>query len=323
MVVVPPLAAAALVTVASLLSARQYMASASFVPQEPPAAQAGLSDLARQFGLAAPRANASSPQFYADLLASREVLRGLVLTPYRLGSGRDSASDLLAQFHIANPDRNAAVLAAIRRLRRMLAIRTDRNTGVVHFEIRSRNPELSSQVASRLLELVNDFNLRGRQIQARAEREFVDYRLALADSALASAEEALSAFYRRNRQFQGAPELVAAEARLKRQVDLRQQLYITLAQNREAARIEEVRNTPLITVLERPESFVEPEARGTVSRALVVLIAVGFLTIGLAFLLEYVSVTGTDQSPDYREFVALRRGLLAKLRMGTTPGDPA
>src|SRR6267378_7606906 len=95
LVVMVPMLVAAIVAVSSLLSARQYVASAAFVPQEPPTAQSGLGELARQFGVAAPRANASSPQFYADLLVSREVLRDVIVTAYSVGSGSDSSVDLL------------------------------------------------------------------------------------------------------------------------------------------------------------------------------------------------------------------------------------
>jgi len=323
-VVLVPTLVAAIVAVSSLLSARQYVASAAFVPQEPPAAQSGLGELARQFGVAAPRANASSPQFYADLLVSREVLRDVILTPYSVGSGSDSSVDLLQYFHIAVPNRDDAVVLAIRRLRRVLSVRTDRNTGVVSFQVRTDVPTLSVRVVGRLLELVNEFDLHRRQTQARAEREFVEGRLALADTALMAAEDDLAAFYRRNRRFSDAPGLVAEEARLKRKVDLRQQLYITLAQNRETARIEELRSTPVITVLERPEAFVEPDARGTIGKTIVAFFAVGFLAVGLAFLKEYLAKSREAGAADYQEFVSLGRasvaGMVARIRRRGSAG---
>jgi uncharacterized protein involved in exopolysaccharide biosynthesis len=310
-VVVAPAVVAFIVAVGSLFSPRRYVARAAFVPQEPPTAQSGLGELARQFGLAAPRANASSPQFYADLLVSREVLRDVVLTSYALGSGRDSASNLVRYFGIGTSDTDAAVMLAIGRVRRLLDIRTDRNTGVVTFEVRTELPALSARIVSRLLELVNNFDLQRRHTQARAEREFVDQRLALADSALTRAEESLSEFYRRNRRFSDSPELQAEDARLKRQVDLRQQLYVTLSQNREAAKIEELRSTPVITVLERPEAFVEPVARGTITKTIVAFVAAAFLALGLAFLMEYSARARDAGTADYREFVSLWRAMVA------------
>ncbi len=101
-------------------------------------------------------------------------------------------------------------------------------------------------------------------------------------------------------------------------MDLRQQLYITLAQNRETARIEELRSTPVITVLERPEAFVEPEARGTIGKTIVAFFAVGFLAVGLAFLLEYMAKAREAGAADYQEFVSLGRasvaGMVARIR---------
>jgi uncharacterized protein involved in exopolysaccharide biosynthesis len=190
----------------------------------------------------------------------------------------------------------------------------------VSFEVRTTIPALSVQVARRLLNMVNTFDVERRQTQARAERDFLEDRLARADSALRAAEEELSRFYRGNREFSNSPSLRAEEARLLRQVDLRQQLFVTLAQNREAARIEELRSTPVITVLERPEPFVEPAARGTVSKTIVAFVAMGLLATGMAFLLEHLSRARETGSDEYQAFAEaardVREGLLAPMRRG-------
>src|SRR2546422_7881000 len=57
-------------------------------------------------------------------------------------------------------------------------------TTLFRSQVRTDIPMLSVRVVGRLLELVNEFDLHRRQTQARAEREFVEGRLALADSAL-------------------------------------------------------------------------------------------------------------------------------------------
>jgi uncharacterized protein involved in exopolysaccharide biosynthesis len=311
-----PLTTGLLVGILSLLSPREYTASASFVPQEPASAQAGLGQLASQFGLAAPRALTSSPQFYADLLLSQDLLREVVMTTYPTSEGARPGRDLLQYFRLESRDREADITLAVKGLRGILTVRTDRVTGVVRFDIHTRMRELSVQIADRFLELINDYNLRRRQSQARAEREFVEQRLALAQDALAAGEEALSEFSGRNRRFADAPKLVAEEARLQRQVSLRQQLYVSLAQSYEAAKIEEVRNTPVITVVERPAGFVEPRSRGVVRNTTLALLIGGFLAVALAFVSENLTSAGKRGSHDFLEFVALWRKMIADLRGG-------
>ncbi|MFI5398665.1 MAG: GNVR domain-containing protein [Candidatus Binatia bacterium] len=205
---------------------------------------------------------------------------------------------------------------AVKTLRGLLTVRTDRVTGVVRFDVHTRDRDLSLGIADRLLELINDYNLRRRQSQARAEREFVEQRLALAQSALTTGEAALSDFSRRNRRFADSPELVAEEARLQRQVSLRQQLYVTLAQSYEAAKIEEVRNTAVITIVDRPAGFVEPMSRGAVRNTTLALLVGGFVAVALALVSENLTSAQERGSQDFLEFVAIWRDMLADLKSG-------
>lgn len=308
-----PLVAVVLSLILSLSSPRQFVAPASFVPQEPPGAASGLGQVASQLGIAPPRGNTTSAQFYMDLLQSREVLRSALLTNYRAPGDPPFAGTLLDYFGLQGADTVRAVIRGIRDVRGILDVRGDRNTGLVRLEVRSTNPQLSTQIAARFLELVNDYNLRRRQSQAHAEREFVEQRLASAQRALVVAEEALASFYRRNRRYTDSPELTADEARLQRVVALRQQLYLNLAQSHELAKIEEVRNTPVITVVEHPEGFVEPRARGTIGKAAVTGILAVFFAAVLSFLIEYLRKARVESADEYREFTTLRPTLGARV----------
>lgn len=302
------------VAVLSLFRARTYTAVASFVPQEPASTQIGLRQLASQFGLVPPSASTSSPNFYAELLQSREVLAAVVATEYGPLDSMGSRGNLIQYFQTSSRNRDAAVAGAVRRLRRMINVSANRLTGVVHIEVRSPDRLLSVQVTQQLLEQVNDYNLRRRQSQARAEREFVERRLATAKATLRAAEEAVSGFYGRNRSFAESPVLEAEEARLQREVSLRQQLYVTLSQNYEAAKIDEVRNTPVITLVERPEGYVDERGRGVVRNSIVAFLVGGMLAIGIAFAGEYLGASRRAQSADYRLFVSLFREAVANAR---------
>ncbi len=308
-----PIVAGLLAGTVSLMSPREYVAQASFVPQQSGATQTGFGELATRFGLAVPTARTSSPQFYTDLLQSRSVMREVVLTPFETAGGEEFEANLIEFFGINAADRDEAIIRAIRRLRTILTVNADR-VGVVRLRVHTTIPELSVEIVSRFLELINDYNLEWRQSQARAERIFVEQRVAMAEVALRDAEQALSGFYRANRRFADSPQLLFEEGRLQRQVNFRQQLYLTVAQRHEAAKIEEVRDTPVITVVERPEGFVEPKARGTVGKAIIGFFVGAFLALVIVFGSEYVLKARRSGAEDYQEFIRLRRGLIGGLR---------
>ena len=52
------------------------------------------------------------------------------------------------------------------------------------------------------------------------------------------AEEQLRGFYERNRSWQQSPQLTFDEGRLRRQVEIRQEVYLTLRREYETARVE-------------------------------------------------------------------------------------
>jgi uncharacterized protein involved in exopolysaccharide biosynthesis len=89
-------------------------------------------------------------------------------------------------------------------------------------------------------------------------------------------------FHQANRRFGEHSALTNEAARLERNVMIAQQLFVSLSQNYESARLEEVRNTPVITVLERPEGFVERQARGTVRKTIIAFVAGGFVVALIA-----------------------------------------
>jgi uncharacterized protein involved in exopolysaccharide biosynthesis len=286
------------------------------VPQDQTAPPGALGQLATQFGLSLGRSTTASPAFYADLLQSRGLLRSVLLTRYTLGGERPFDGTLLDYLRVRAPTIEERTFIGIKRLRSDLSVSFDARTAIVRFAVATSNPELSARIVNRMIELLNEYNLRSRQAQGRAEREFVEQQLEPLHRELVAAEEALVAFSARNRVI-SAPELRAEESRLERQVQLRQQLYIGLAQSLAAARIEEVRNTPVVTVIEQPEGLVEPLRRHTVRKTLIAFVAAGMLVAAYIMGRDAAGRAGSE-SPGLAEFMATVRSALPKRRGGET-----
>lgn len=257
----------------TLLAGRRYTATASFVSQGGPSTLSRLAGLAAQLGVAIPSSDqGESPQFYADLLASDALIRQLVNRPYQVTAGRGSVVSLLDALNVRTDDSVLRVERGIRRLRRSLSSSVNLKTSVVTLTVELRSPVVAHAVAERALTVLNDFNLRRRQSQAGAERRFVEGRLVEVKEELRQAEDRLESFLRRNREFRSSPQLSFAHDRLQREVVARQEVYTTLMQSYEHARIAEVRDTPVITVLEQPRVPVVPSSRRLLLKSLLALI---------------------------------------------------
>lgn len=281
------LAALLLAVGLTMLSPQQYSSTTAFVPQSR-TASSNVSGLAAQFGLTVPSGDGTqSPQFYADLLLSRDILSAVTNTKYSVPTGGGTRTGTLVDFY--QVDERDAPLArdkAMRKLRDNVAVSISPKTGVATVTVTARNPDLARLIAQRLLELTNEFNLNRRRSQATAERQFTEGRLAEVRSDLRTAENRLETFLQQNRQYETSPPLRFDEARLQRDVSLEQQLFTTLAQAYEQAKIDEVRDTPVITVISAPDTPIRPDSRGIVKRSAAALLGGIILGVLLAFWRE-------------------------------------
>src|SRR5205823_6465820 len=139
----------------------------------------------------------------------------------------------------------------LKKLRGMIRVTPDAKTNVVSFAVDARDPQLAFQIARALLQNLDAFNVSVRQSRAKNERAFLDARVADAQQDLRSSEGDLESFLSSNRDFH-SPSLAVQEARLRRRVDLAQTRFIELQRQLDQARVQEVRDTPVITVLDAP-----------------------------------------------------------------------
>lgn len=253
-----------------------YMASASFVPQGSDATRSSLAGLAGQFGLALPQANQSlSPDFYARLLKSRELLKQVARDSFPAKDQGQKRVPFVELFNVPGDSPKAREENAVKLLSTIVGTSVSKMTGIVELTAATRWPAVSLGIVSGLVDRVNQFNQRTRQEQAAAERRFVEGRLTIASAELRAAEDRLQRFLQSNRQFANSPELTFDRERLQRDLSLQQQVFSSLTQSYEEVRIREVRDTPVITLIESPAVPSTPEPRGRLLRALLGLLLGG------------------------------------------------
>jgi uncharacterized protein involved in exopolysaccharide biosynthesis len=293
---------------AALLTSRVYAASATIIPEEPDnKLPSGLSLAAGQFGIKLPSAGGTGwgPPVYAELLKSRALLQPIARDTVNVTeTGRRASIMDLLRVKPASP--SLRLERTVRALRKKVVVGEDKKLGAVKLTVITKWPSVSYAVANGLVAGVNQFNLESRKTQAGAERRFVEAQALDAQRALREAENRLQEFQKKNRGgVSSSPELALEKDRLMREVSLRQQNYTTLSQSREEAKISEVRNTPVITLIEQPQLPVLPEPRHSVTKALLGGIAGAILGAVIAFLSYGVSSARTAPTAESREFFEL------------------
>jgi uncharacterized protein involved in exopolysaccharide biosynthesis len=267
-----------------LVRPKVWVSSASFVPQANDSGRNRFAGLAGQLGISLGSGDPGrSPSFYVDLLQSRAVLGEAVSTRYRTALGE---RNLIEFFGVSGGDSALSFERAVDQLRGVVRAESSRETGVIRFRVTTPDPEMSYLVANRILELVNQFNLRSRQALAGAERQFIEQRIEDAAQALRTAEDRLLSFEQQNRGYESSPRLMAEWQRMRRGAEMRQQILSSLAQAFETARLDEVRSTPLIVPIELPVRAARPEPLRSVEKTLIALLAGLVLSVVVSFSLE-------------------------------------
>lgn len=298
----------AIILVPAFARKRTYTADATFINQSRRATSA-MSGVASQLGLNLSAADApSSPQFYADLATSNEILEPVAKMKYRYRANGGVISGTLPDVYgIRSGNPSERIERAVETLRSGVKAEPSAKTGVVTLTVTGPEPTLVRDVSFYILDQLNGFNLRSRQTQAAMERQFAEGRLEEASQELRVAENRLQDFREQNRFVTGATRLETEQDRLVRQVSMRQQVYVTLAQTYEQARIDELRAFPVLSVIQGPRIPLHPNSRGVARKGILALGFGLFLGILYALLREYFAKLAMIDEAAFSEFSALRR----------------
>lgn len=298
----------------SITSSKRYTAHAQFMPKG--ARGSGqLGGIAAQFGINISGGDAmNSPQLYTDLLEMRTILWPVAQKTYRVRHPERGVieGDIIRIFNIQGRQ-NVREARAVNALRGAVHSTVVAKTGVIQMSVSTGYPELSLALATNVLAQLNEYNLSNRQQTAALEREFVERQVREKESELRVAEAQLESFLENNRQYRTSPQLTLEYGRLQRVVDMRQTLFQRMTEAYENARIEEVRNLPVISVIEAPELPIGPDARGGVRRTGIGLLTGFVLAVLLAFVRDRFARTRATGSDEVIEFAALKREAIGDL----------
>ncbi|MEX2526794.1 MAG: hypothetical protein WEA09_04090 [Gemmatimonadota bacterium] len=304
-----------------LLQPRMYTATAHFIPQGADGASGGAVAVAQRLGFdLGGGAPGQGPGFFTGVLLSREALFSASQAEFTLPTEEGPVTGTLGElFDLEFGDVYEELFEGIK-------VAEGWEPGVIRLTVDARAPEVAEQLVTHLLEFLNEFNTATRRTQASEEVRFAEERLAQVRAELREAEEELQLFLQQNRQYQNSPELGFVYDRLLREVQLKNSVVNQLALSYESARIDQVRNTPVISVLEGAAGSALPKSRRFPLRI------VGSLLLGVAvaFLLSLLLELGRRlQNPERgvaaEEFRRLRREAWSEIRHPATflPGRRA
>ena len=159
---------------------------------------------------------------------------------------------------------------------KLLNVKEDRRTGLIQVNIEMESPNLAAEVANFIGSEIQSYIQKQNTVKAVKEKLFISGRLIVVKGELEKLEEDLKEFKERNRGYEVSPELFMIYSQKFREAEAKQQVYVTLQQQLELARISEVKQTPIINILDEARP---PVNKSRPNRAIISLLSLlaGFL----------------------------------------------
>ncbi|MDA0986435.1 MAG: Wzz/FepE/Etk N-terminal domain-containing protein [Bacteroidetes bacterium] len=218
----------------------------------------GLSDLAALAGVNVP-SEASLTKLYPSIIKSEAVLQKVILKKYQTKKNKDSLN-LIQIWEIEAPTFQKSYEAALKAIREELKVNLDNKTSLLTLEIETEDAQLSADILNYIVGQLDNFIQTKKTSSAGNQRIFVEGRLVEIKVELTIAENKLKDFREQNRMIVTSPELLLQQERLLREVIINTTIYTELKKQFEVAKIEEVKDIPIINVMDKARANANRES---------------------------------------------------------------
>jgi|GEM_PF-651958 len=234
----------------------------------------GLQQLASLAGVGG--AIVSPSQLYPDILLSERVLKEVIYHKYRTESFPDEVN-LIQFYKYDDEDSVYNYEQCLKDLRKaIITIDVDRKTTIITLTVTTREKQLSADIANQITVELDDYQRNFRRTNASEQRRFLEQRLTEVKEELTKSEEKLKDFREKNRRVEQSPQLMLEQGRLERDVELNSTLFIQLTSQYELAKLDEIKNTPVVQVLDAGRAPSEKSRQG---KRRVMVLGAAFLTL--------------------------------------------
>jgi len=250
-----------------------------------------VAGLASQFGIELPTGQSEPNWVYDDIIKSRTLARSMLNRKFDTDEfGKQKSLLQILTYGNEPPEYGLDTLEilAVETFLSMITLSRDMETSIYTLDLSSSEPKFSAHLNASLIEELDTHQREYNKAITSKTRQFIEGRIIKTKKELEAMEEVLRDFTDRNRRIENSPLLLLEQQRLDREVSVLTGVYTTLKQQLETTKIEEVKESQYVIVLDPPEI---PLKRSSPNRKAMVILA-GFLGLGLGIIvglfIEYV-----------------------------------
>ena len=234
----------------------------------------------------------NSPSYYIpDIVSSRSLKESIVLNQWVINNNKINLIEFWEINSIGFLDRffnkkdekldQIYLNNAVEMLDDLIVI-SESSSGLITVSVYNQNSDLASDIANYISEYVVRFVTDEQRKFASQNRTFIESQLTLSKNDLSNSEEKLTKFRKAHPISLDNPDLQLQRARLFRDIEVNQEVYITLRKQYEISKIEESKVRLLVNVLDEAIPSINPD------HPKIVLISILGIFIGLIISIFYL-----------------------------------
>ncbi len=243
-----------LVLVYLYLIAKPYFESSVTILPEYGSKSTTLSNLTQLAALAGVRVGDSAPsEIYQNLVYSETVLSSVIYNKYRTEKYNqpvDLVQYILGKDTLRYDKRRNFLIIYKAMTEGIVKTNLERLTKILTVTVSMPESKLSADVANKIGESLDLYVRTKRKTYASEQRFYLEKRTAQLKDSLSFAEEKLKNFREQNRVIVQSPGLLLEQGRLMREVEILNAVYIELNKQLEIAKIDDIRETPIVNIRE-------------------------------------------------------------------------
>ena len=292
-----------------------YVSSAKIMSSSGGSSTSQLQGLAAQFGISAPGGGGENAQWvYPEIVKSRTLAKSVLKRKFDTNEYGPQKSLLqILTYGDEEPTVSIDTLEIHGANALIGMIEIESQGSFYNLSVSTFEPQFAADLCAVLIEELDRHQREYKTEKVKETRLFIEGRIIDIQKELESAEENLKVFRDRNRQIGQSPALLLEQQRLTRETSVLTGVFTTLKQQLEMTKIEEVKESTLIQVLDPP---IAPFHRDSPNRRLSVLLSLilgfGFAVV-VAFVKEYASNSDEEEKGKLREITELTKSNISDL----------
>lgn len=265
-----------------------YKSTAKIISSSSGVRNSQASGLAAQFGINIPNSQSEPKWVYDEIIKSRTLAKAVLKQKFDTNEFGPQKTLLQILTYGNNKPKfknDTLQILGIERLLGMVEVNEDVKTSILTLSINASESNLARDINRVFIEQLDAHQKRYNKAKTIDARKFIEERIVDTESELVKAEEDLKIFMDRNRRIENSPALQLEQQRIAREVTVLTGVYTTLKQQLETTKIEEVKESAYVIVLDPPEA---PLKISKPNKKLMILLA-GFLGIGLGIIIGLIN----------------------------------